>query len=139
MDENIKSRSKPDATEQIRNLAEQGAAQSKEVFEKMNAATSEAANVMQNSFSSALKGMHDYNSKFMEFTQANAKAGVDFAQRLSSVKSPSEFIALWTELTQQQLTTLTDQTKELATLAQKVMLASAEPLRKGFTKTSSRG
>ncbi len=136
MDANIKTRSKADATEQIRNLAEQGATQSKEAFERMNAATSEAADIMQNSFSSALKGMQDYNSKFMEFTQVNAKAGVDFAQRLSSVKSPSEFIALWTELTQQQLTTLTDQTKELAELAQKVMLASAEPLRKGFTKTS---
>ncbi len=139
MDANIKTRSKADATEQIRNLAEQGAAQSKEAFERMNAATSEAADIMQNSFSSALKGMQDYNNKFMEFTQANAKAGVDFAQRLSSVKSPSEFIALWTELTRQQLTTLTDQTKELAELAQKVMLASAEPLRKGFIKASASG
>ncbi len=139
MDANIKTKSKADATEQIRNLAEQGATQSKEAFTRMNAATSEAANVMQNSFSSALKGMQDYNSKFIEFTQANAKAGVDFAQRLSTVKSPSDFIALWTELTQQQLTTLTDQTKELAGLAQKVMLASAEPLRKGFTKTSASG
>jgi hypothetical protein len=102
----------------------------------MNAATSEAANIMQNSFSSSLKGMQEYNSKFMEFTQANAKAAGEFAQRLSGVKSPSEFIAVWTELTQQQLTTMTEQTKELAGLAQKVMLATAEPLRKGFTQVS---
>jgi phasin len=135
MDANIKTKSKTDATEQLRDLAEQGAAQSKEAFEKMNAATSEAANVMQNSFSSALKGMQDYNSKFMEFTQANAKAGGDFARRLPGVKSPSEFIALWTEITQQQLATMTDQAKELAGLAQKVMLATAEPLREGFPKT----
>jgi phasin len=137
MDTNIKTKSRTDATEQVRDVVEQGASEFKKTFDKTNAAASEAANVMQNSFSSALKRMQDYNSKFMEFTQVNAKAAGEFAQRLTGVKSTSEFIALWTEVTQQQLTTMTEQTKELAGLAQNVMLATAEPLRKGVTKTSA--
>jgi phasin len=130
------TRLRTDTSEQFRDLAEQTTTESKRSFDKMNAATSEAANIMQNSFSSSLKGMQEYNSKFMEFAQANAKAAGEFAQRLSGIKSPSDFIALWTELTQQQLTTMTEQTKELAGLAQKVMLATADPLRKGFTPLS---
>jgi phasin len=128
---NIKTGTTTDAKEQLRDLAERSAAESKKAHDKMSAASGEAANVMQNIFSSALNGMQGYNSKFMEFTQANATTAADFAQRLSGVKSPSEFIALWTEFTQQQLPTMANQTKVLAELAQKVMLTAAEPLRKG--------
>jgi hypothetical protein len=39
-------------------------------------------------------------------------------------------------LLQKQLTTLTEQTKELGELAQRVTLAAAEPLKTGFTKAS---
>jgi hypothetical protein len=53
------------------------------------------------------------------------------------VKSPSEFVELSTELAQKHLTTLTEQTKELAALAQQVTLATAEPLRTSFTKKAS--
>jgi hypothetical protein len=98
MDINPKTKSKTDAPQQFHDMAEKGATQSKEVFEKMSAATGQAANVMQNCYSTALKGAQDYNSKFIEFTQANTNAAVDFAQRMSGVKSPSEFVELSTEL-----------------------------------------
>ncbi|HEY0723901.1 MAG TPA: phasin family protein [Pyrinomonadaceae bacterium] len=110
-------------------MAEKGAAQSKEVFEKMSAVSGQAADVMQHCYSAAVKGMQDYNKKLLEFAHANTKATFDFAQRISGVKSPSEFVQLSTEHTQQQLTILTDQTKQLAALAQQVTLATAEPLR----------
>lgn len=132
-----KTKSKTDAPEQFREMAEKGAAQSKEAFEKMSAASGEAADVMKNCYSTVLKGAQDYSNKVIEFTQANTKTAMDFAQRMSGVKSPSEFIELSTELAQQQLTTLTEQTKQLAALAQQVTLATAEPLKTGFTKASS--
>jgi hypothetical protein len=72
----------------------------------------------------------------IEFTDANTKTAVDFAQRMSGVKSPSEFFQLSTELAQQQLGTLTEQTQQLAALAQRVTLATTEPLKTGFTKAS---
>ena len=136
MDTNPKTKSKTDATEQFRDMTEKGATQSKEAFEKMSAATAQTADAMKNCYSTAVKGIQDYNSKLIEFTDANTKTAVDFAQRMSGVKSPSEFFQLSTDLAQQQLETLTKQTQQLAALAQQVTLATTEPLKTGLTKAS---
>jgi phasin len=102
----------------------------------MSAATSEATGAMQHSYLVGLKGVQDYNQKWIEFAQANTQAAMDFYQKLSGVKSPSEFVELSTEHAQKQLTTLTKQAKELGELAQRVTLEAAEPLKTGFTKAS---
>ena len=114
-----------------------GSLQAKEAFEKMSSATAEAAALIKNSCSTVVKGAQDYNNKFFEFAQINTEAAFDFAQKLSNVKSPSDFIELSTEHSRKQFETLTGQTKELAALAQKVTLATAEPLREGVTKAFS--
>ena len=128
---------KMDATQTFRATAEIGSAQAKEAFEKMSAATAEATDLIKSSFSTAVKGAQDYNAKVVEFVQANTKATVDFVQKLSGVKSPSEFIELSTDHSRTQFETLTEQTKELAALAQKVTLANVEPLKAGVTKAFS--
>ena len=128
---------KMDATQAFRATAESGSAQAKEAFEKMSAATAEATDLIKNSFSTAVKGAQDYNAKVIEFVQTNTKATVDFVQKLSGVKSPSEFIELSTDHSRTQFETLTEQTKELAALAQKVTLANVEPLKAGVTKAFS--
>jgi hypothetical protein len=89
---------------------------------------------MKNCYSTAIKGAQDYNNKVIEFTRANTNAVFDFAHRLSGVKSPSELAELSTEHARQQLETLTNQTTQLAALAQQVTLATAEPLKTGTTK-----
>jgi phasin len=134
MDVNTKTKSKTDASEQFREIAENGAAQSKKAFDTVSAATGEAANVMKNCYSTAIKGAQDYNNKVIEFTRANTNAVFDFAHRLSGVKSPSELAELSTEHARQQLEALTNQTTQLAALAQQVTLATAEPLKTGTTK-----
>jgi hypothetical protein len=50
------------------------------------------------------------------------------------VKSPAEFIELSTERARKQFEALTEQTTQLAALAQKVTLASTGPLKAGVTK-----
>ena len=107
----------------------------KDAVERMSAATSEATNDMQHSYAIGLKGVQDYNKKCMEFAQANTQAAMEFFQKLSGAKSPSEFIELSTTNAQRQLTTLTEQTKELGELAQQATLAAVEPLKTGFAKT----
>jgi phasin len=114
-----------------------GSAQAKEAFEKMSAATGEAAALIKNSYSTAIKGAQDYNNKVLEFAQTNTEAAFGFAKKLSDVKSPSDFMELSTEHSRKQYETLTEQTKELAALAQKVTLATAEPLRTGVSKAFS--
>ncbi len=100
----------------------------------MSAATTEAADLIKDSYSTSVRGALDYNNKFIEFARANTNATFDFAQKLSGVKSSSEFVELSTEHARQQLETLAEQTKQLAALAQKVTLATAEPLRTGVAK-----
>jgi hypothetical protein len=68
MDTNPKTKSKIDTTEQFRDMTEKGATQSKEVFERMSAATAQTADAMKNCYSTAVKGIQDYNNKLIEFT-----------------------------------------------------------------------
>jgi phasin len=103
----------------------------------MSTATAEATDLIKNSYSTAVKGAQDYNTKFIEFAQTNTEAAFDFVQKLSGVKSPSDFIELSTDHSRRQFETLTEQTKELAALAQKVTLATVEPLKTGVTKAFS--
>jgi phasin len=116
-------------------MAEKVSTQAKDAVERMSAATTEATNDMQRSYAVGLKGVQDYNKKWMEFAQANTQAAIEFYQKLSGAKSPSEFIELSTTNAQRQLTTLAEQTKELGELAQQVTLAAVEPLKTGFAKT----
>ena len=78
--------------------------------------------------------MHDYNNKFIEFANANINTTFDFFQKLSGVNSPSAFVVLSTEYARKQFETLTEQTKQLTELAQKVSIAIAEPLKTGVAK-----
>jgi phasin len=131
------SSTKMDATQAFRATAENGSAQATEAFEKMSAATAAATGLIKNSYSTAVKGAQDYSTKVIEFTSANTEAAFAFAQKLFGVKSPSDFIELSTEHSHKQFERLTEQTKELAALAQKVTLATAEPLKTGVTKAFS--
>ena len=125
---------KIDATQAFRATAEKGTAQAKETYEKVSAATAEATDLIKNSCSMAIKGAQDYNTKFIECAQTNTEEALGFFQKLSGVKSPSDFIELSTDHSRKQFETLSEQAKELAALAQKVTLATMEPLRTGVTK-----
>ena len=102
---------KKDAPQAFREIAEKGPTQAKETYEKMNAATTEAADLIKNSYSTAVKGVEDYNSKIIEFARANTNAAFDFVQKMSGVKSPTAFIELWTEHARKQVETLTEQSE----------------------------
>jgi len=125
---------KKDAPEAFRDLGEKGTAQAKETYEKMNAATTEAADLIRNSYSTAVKGMQDYNNKVIEFAHANSNAAFDFVQKMCGVKSSSVFVELWAEHVRKQVETLTEQTKQLAALAQKATLATMEPIKTGVAE-----
>lgn len=129
--------SKMEATEALRVSAENGFAQLKEVAEKMSAGTTEAAALVKNSFSTAIKGAQNYSNKIVEFAHTNSEAAFDFAQRLANVRTPSDFIELSTEHSRKRFEALTEQAKELAALAQEVTLATAEPFNTGTIKPKS--
>jgi phasin len=110
----------------LREAVETGSAQTKQVFEKMSAATTDATNLVRDSYSTAFRRAQDCNAKFVEFAQTNTEAALNFAQQLSSVKSPTEFFEVSANHSRKQLETLTEQAKELTALAQKALLTTAE-------------
>ena len=120
----------------LREAAEAGAAQTRQAFEQVNAATSDATALMKDSYATAMRRAQDYNAKVIEFAQKNTEAAFAFARELSGVKSPTEFLELSTSHSRKQFETLTEQAQELATLAQKAALATVERVEKDVSRRS---
>jgi phasin len=109
---------------------EKGAAQIKETAEKFGAATEQTTRMAEDSFASAAKGIKDYNLKALEFAQLNFESACDYTKRLLSAKSPTEIVELWSAYVRKQFEVLSDQTRELTMLGQRVASETAEPLSK---------
>ena len=117
-----------------REIAEKSIEQAKQGYDKMKVAAEEASDVLEATYTTAAKGTTDYGLKLIEAFRTNANANFDFARDLMTVKSFSEAIELSSTFTRQQFETLSAQTKEFSTLAQKVTSETAEPVKSGFTK-----
>lgn len=126
---------KTESPQEFREIAENATRQVEQSYETMGAATKEANNLIQNSYSTAVKGVQDYNSTFFEFARENMNATFDFVKQLTAVGSPMELLQLSAGHARTQLATLTDQTTKLTALAQKVALASVDQTRAGVSKT----
>ena len=101
-----------DAPQVLRDVAEQSAV-----------AAGEATDFLKHSFATTVKRTHDYNTKVLEFTNANIKGAVEHATKLMSVKSPPEFFALSNDYAKRQFEILTRQAQELAAIVQKMTMA----------------
>jgi len=108
--------------EALRDLAEKSAAQAKENLEKMSAAAGETTDFLKQSYTTTVKGAQDYNTKVLEFNNANITAAVEQATKLMSVKSPMEFFALSNDYAKRQFEILTRQAQELAAIVQNMTM-----------------
>src|ERR1700684_1944218 len=118
----------------FREFAERGVAQAKDTYEKMKAAAEEATDVLETTYSTATKGASDYGLKGIEVARINTNAAFDFAGEVMAAKTLSELVELTNAHARKQLETLTSQSKELGTLAQKVATEAAEPIKSGMNK-----
>ena len=118
----------------FRQVAEKSVLQAKETYEKMKSAAEEATDVLEDTFATATKGVSDYGLKLIEVARENANSAFDFATRLMTVKSLSEMVELSTTHTRKQYEAATAQTKELAAMAQKVAVDTAEPVKESLGK-----
>ena len=122
----------------FREFAEKGASQAKETYEKMKAAAEEATDVLEDTYATAAKGASDYGLKLIEATRINTNAAFDFAASLLGVKSLSEMVELSTAHARKQFEALSEQSKELTSLAQQVATNTAEPIKGSVTKAFSK-
>jgi phasin len=125
---------KMEVPEAFRAMAENSVAQARHSCEKAKSAAADASDLVQNSYITAAKGAMDYNLKLIEIARTNMKAGFGYIDALLGVKSPSEFAELSSVHTREQLNAVTEQTKELMALAEKVATETGEPLKTGLTK-----
>jgi phasin len=122
----------------FREFAERGVAQCKDTYEKMKAAAEEATDVLETTYSTASKGTSEYGLKVIEAARTNTNAAFDFFGELITAKSLSEVIELSSTHTRKQFETLTEQSKELGALVQKVATETAEPIKSGMNKAFSK-
>jgi phasin len=118
----------------FREFAERGVAQAKDTYEKMKAAAEEATDVLETTYSTASKGASDYGLKVIELARTNTNTAFDFAGEVMAAKTLSEVVELTSAHARKQFEALTEQSKELGALAQKVATETAEPIKSGMSK-----
>ncbi len=116
----------------FREFAEKSVTQAKDNWEKMKAATEEATDMIETSYSTASKGASDYGLALIDATRANANASLDFYSQLMTAKSLSEMIVLYTSHARKEVEAMTAQGQDLSALAQKVATETAEPIKSGM-------
>ena len=122
-----KTRNRERPAEAVKEFAQQGAAYSRDMFEKSKAAAQETSQAIQ----TVAKGAADFNAQWIEMVLANTNSTLDFARQLAGVKSPSEFLELSTAHARRQFDTFTKQAQHLTILAQKVTTDAVQPLQAG--------
>ena len=125
---------KMDMPAAFRELAEKSAAQAKETYDRMKAAAEETTAVLEDTYTTAAKGLTAYNLKLVECARENSNAAFDFAGQFIAAKSLAEVIELSSAHARKQFEALSAQTKDLTTLAQKVATDSVEPIKSGMSQ-----
>ncbi len=123
---------------EFREFAEKSASQAKEACERMKTTADEMTDRFKEAYTTATKGASEYGLELIKVNRANANAALDYATKLLTVKSLSELIELSTAYIRDQFDVLSEQSKKLTSLAQKVANETAEPIKEGMTKAFSR-
>jgi phasin len=120
--------------EAFREMTEKGLAHVRDTYAKAKVASDEAADLLQNTYATVIKGANHYNLKLFEIARTNTGAAFDYAHELLDAKSPSEFIELTTAQMRKQFDMFSAQNKELWALAQEAATEAAEPIKIGVSK-----
>jgi phasin len=127
-----------EATTAFREFAEKGIVQAKENYAKMKTAAEEATGILEHTYANASKGAADYGLKVIEAARANSNAAFDFATELLAARTLAQMVEISTAHTRKQIESISEQARELSTLAQKVATTTAEPLKDGFTNLAKK-
>jgi phasin len=114
-------------------MAEKGVIQARETFEKARKVADEVNSSLESSFNTVASGAAECNRKVLESTYVNANTSLDYAAAVFGAKTLSDLIELSTGYGRKLFEATTQQTKELASLAQKVATESVEPTKIGIT------
>jgi hypothetical protein len=111
-------------TEQSKKFADKSAATANKAF----ATVEQSARAVEQSYSVSLENIRAFNLKMIDMARANVEAVLDLSQQIATAKAPSDIVELWTSHAHKQFEMLSEQSKELATLAHKMAGESAETI-----------
>jgi phasin len=108
--------------------------------QKSNAAAEKSVRAVEQSYSDTAAKMREYSTKMINMAQANSEAIFELAYQLANAKAPSDLAEVWTAHARKQFEMLSEQTKELTALGQKMAGESGEPIarnvKQAFDKAS---
>jgi hypothetical protein len=119
---------------QARRFAEKTATTAHDTTHKSTAAAEEMTQAARQGYFAAAEAVRDCNAKLIEIAKANTMAAINFAQEVATAKSPTEAAMLWSFHARKNFATLTDQSKQLTALGQRVVVSAAAPLSHRFTQ-----
>jgi phasin len=123
-----------DVPEGVREFAEKGVAQAREVYEKAKANAEEATRILEETSQTFAKALAEYNRTALEAGRANLNAAFDWALALAKATSLNEMIELSAAHMRTRWETMGEQGKELAALAQKAANDTVEPIKSGLSE-----
>ena len=120
--------------DQSRKFADKSAAIANETLQKGKAAIEQSVQAFEQSYSAMIEKMQGYNLKMIDMAEANTIGVFEFARQLSTAKSSSDLVELWTAHARKQIAMLNEQIKELTALGQKMAGESAEPITRSISQ-----
>ena len=125
---------KMDVPEGMREAAEKGVAQTREVYEKAKATAEEATRILEEANRAFGKALAEYNRTPLEAGRTNINAAFDWALALAKATSLNEVVEVSTEHMRTRFEAVGEQGKELAALAQKAANDTVEPIKSGLSE-----
>ena len=124
-------------TDQFRDFAEKGLAQSKDAYAKMKTAAEDAQKTVEETFKTAQSAGAEVSLKAISALRANTEAGLSHMEALVGVKSVSDFVELQTSFFRKQAELFTAQAKDLQDASTKAAEKAAAPVKAAFEKVVS--
>jgi phasin len=104
----------------MRALAEKSVEQAKQAFDIFISAAQHAVSTAENQAATAQAGAKEVGELAMGFAERNIASTFDFAQKLLQAREPKDVLMLHAGYVNSQISTLTEQAKELSKTATKM-------------------
>ncbi|MBT9371879.1 phasin [Rhizobium sp. CSW-27] len=124
-------------TEGFREMAEKGAAQSREAFGKMKSAAEEATKTVESTMQTAQAGSVELGLKAIEALRSNADLSLSHMEALLGVKSVAELVELQTGFFRKQAELTVEQAKAMQEAARKLAEEVSKPGKEAAEKVMS--
>lgn len=119
----------------FREIAEKTVSQAKVAYDRAKVSAEEATEVLEDTFSATSKHASDLNMALLGNARTNINAAFEFAEKLFGVKTVAEAVELQSAFARKQFESLTAQTKDMQTKAQKAAEECCKPAKDSVART----